>query len=235
MRRIGGGGGGRSFGGSGGGGRSFGGFRGNGSSSTRRVSSGRGRSSSGSGASDGISNVGMIIDATVGVIYILSYVVAFLIKIFGNIGATVVGGILLSGIMLAISVKAGVFVMILYTLIALSIILYSKRVKRLQLDMSFVDDFAGDSRYDKKIIYSREFEAYMLEKLRSLEIIDKKNRIKEGQTYRLNDAFEGIYKDYMKENAKAAAEKKEQIEATAEEMGKDYLADGTRSKKRRLG
>ncbi len=116
----------------------------------------------------------MIIDATVGGIYILSYIIAFLIKIFGNIGATVVGGILLSGIMLVISVKAGVFMMILYTLIALSIILYSKRVKHLQLDMSFVDDYAEDRRYDKKIIYSREFEAYMMEKLRSLEIIDKK-------------------------------------------------------------
>lgn len=212
MRKIsgGGGGGGRSFGGSGGGSRSFGGFRGNGSSSTRRVSSGRGSSSSGSGASDSISDVGIIIDATVGGIYILSYIITFLIRIFGNIGATVVGGILLSGIMFAISVKAGLFVMILYTVIALSVILYSKRVRRMQLDMSFVDDYAEDRRYDKKIIYSREFEAYMMEKLRSLEIIDKKNRIRVGQTYRLNDVFEGIYKDYMKENAKAAAEKKEQ-------------------------
>ena len=209
MRKLGGGGGGsRSFGGSGGGSRSFGGFHGDGSSSTRRVSSGGSNSSFGSGVKDSISTVGSILGALGLVVDILSYVIYFLVRIFGVVGATVAGGVILSAIMFAVSVKAGLFTMLIYTVIVLSVILISKKVKRSQIDMSFMDDFACDTRYDRDIIYSREFEAYMLEKLRSSGIIDKKNRIKEGHRYELYGSFERIYKEYMKENdeAEAAAE-----------------------------
>ncbi len=197
MRRISSSGGSRSFGGSSGGSRSFGGSRLSGGSSTRRISSG-GRSSF-SGYSSSISDSNFSI---VSILWIFAKIAGFLVKIFGPIGATVVGGALLAGPMYFISVELGVFMTMLYLLFVAIGFIYTKKANYSQLDMSFVDDYAGDRRFNKEILYSKEFETYLMDKLRSSKIIDKKNRIKDEQKYALNDAFEKIYKDYLKDKAK---------------------------------
>ena len=190
MRSLGGGGhsgGGRSFGGGSSGNRSFGGFRAGGSGRTRRVGSPGGGNSSVSGGSS--SGGGFNFGDAISIAFIL-------LELFGPFGALLAGGIILSVYMFTVSTFAGLVTTAISVAAVVFCLVYKKKAARHPLDITFVDEYAEDRKYNKDILYSQEFEAYLLEELRRSKILDKKNRIAEGEMYRIRESFDRIYKEY---------------------------------------
>ena len=192
MRSLGGGGhsgGGRSFGGgSSSGSRSFGGFRTGGSGGPRQVgSSSNGNSSISGGSSSG---GGFGIGDAIGIAFIL-------LDLFGPFGALLGGGLLLSAYMFTVSTYAGLVTTAISVASVVLCLVYKKKAKRYPLDLTFLDEYAEDRKYNKDILYSKEFEAYLLGRLRYSNILDKKNRIAEDEMYRIRESFDLIYKEYM--------------------------------------
>jgi len=125
--------------------------------------------------------------------------IVIIFQLFGPFGALLAGGIFLTIYLYMKSVIAGSGCLVFFIACVFACLFYKKRSERSPIDTTFVDEFADDRRYDKDVLYSEEFETYLLDRLRGYKILDKKNRIEEGQMYRVREAFDWIYKDYMNE------------------------------------